>query len=178
MPIVNPVDPKALSNPGAERGSVGVRRFVEGVRNMAAEGALSMVAEGAAKRKDACRREVGELRTAAVVVGRHKAADRVEGTGLGTHCIAAERSTRNLIGDVKLVVIRGRTGTRHNLPRCPVGGAPDCWFVLLSLFNRPSTWLLIFDNQDIFRDWIWIRATFPGTLEYCERREEKDRKKV
>ena len=130
-----------------------------------------MIAEGAAKRKDACRREVGELRTAAVVVGHHKAADRVEGTGLGTHRIAAEAGTRNLIGDVKLVVIRGRTGIRHDLPRCPVGGVLDCWFVLLSLFNRPSTWLLIFDNQDILGDWIWTRATFPGTLEYGERRE-------
>jgi hypothetical protein len=155
MPIANPADPKALSNPGAERGSVGVRRLVEGALSVVAEGEESrMTAEGAAKRNDSCRREVGELRTAAVVVGRHKAADRVEGTGLGTHCIAAGGGTHNLIGDVKLVVTRGTTGIRHDIPRCPVGGAPDCWFVLPSLFNRPSTWLLIFDNQDIFRDWI------------------------
>ena len=45
MPIVNPADPKALSNRGAERGSVAVRRLVVEVRNTAAEGALSMVAE-------------------------------------------------------------------------------------------------------------------------------------
>lgn len=158
-PIVSPGGPKVPSILEVETVLVGARNLVEElrhraageVRSMVAVGEPSMAVEGGAKRKDASHMLAEELRTAAV--------DKAEETGWGTRRIVAEGGIRSLFECTDLALDNEKGGKQQDSPLWPFDGAPDCWFVLLSLFNSPSTWLLIFESHDISGIDTWTRAT-------------------